>query len=423
MQSDHTVYIRMKEPKETDFTTDIPDISETESNTTERDAHAQLSARLLENLSTAILLINAELLIVYLNPTAQSLLATSEARLNNLPIEEIFRNDKPSIEDLHKALNNGHTYTKREATLSVPGKEPATVDYTVTPIQFSASDPDYRPHATQGRHLIIEIQELDRLLRISRDESQFSTHQATLSLVKGVAHEIKNPLGGIRGAAQLLGRELQELSDANNNDLQDYIDVIIGETDRLRNLVDQMLGPNQLPNMGSVNIHYVLERVKQIIDAESQGQVTVYRDYDTSLPEIYADADQLIQACLNITRNALEALLEAPQKTDSPHSEETPQKKSITLRTRVDYHLTIGTVHHRLILCIGIIDNGPGISEHIKETLFYPMVSGRAHGTGLGLSIAQSLIRRHHGLIECDSKPGQTAFNIYLPMEQPHDST
>ena len=378
---------------------------------------SHLASKLLDNLSTSILLVCPDMTIIYLNPAAQSLLATSGSRLSDLPVEQIFNEDPQSALDLKRALETGHPYTKREAILSTPpGNKTITVDYSVTPITLEHTAFECTSHndsAPRPYHLLVEIQQLDRLLRISRDESQFSTHQATRSLIKGVAHEIKNPLGGILGAAQLLGRELQELGATDSHDLQDYIDVITGETDRLRTLVDKMLGPNQLPNMELVNIHYALERVKQVIDAESQGRVTVKRDYDTSLPELYADADQLIQSCLNITRNALEA-------HPSDNAPSTLQKeKTITLRTRVDYHLTIGSTHHRLVLRISIIDNGPGISESVRETLFYPMISGRADGTGLGLSIAQSLIRRHHGLIECTSEPNNTIFNIFLPLESP----
>jgi two-component system nitrogen regulation sensor histidine kinase GlnL len=196
--------------------------------------------------------------------------------------------------------------------------------------------------------------------------------------------------------------------------MTEYTDSIIAEVDRLRNLVDQMLGPRKLPKLAVVNIHEILERVRSVLSAETgetatQDHVRIHRDYDPSLPEIWADKDQLIQAILNIVRNAKQALNEFADQANP----------TITLRTRALRQFTIGHVRHRLLVLVEIEDNGPGVSREMQETMFYPMVSGRASGTGLGLSISQSIISQHHGLVECDSRPGQTIFRLLLPLEQP----
>jgi two-component system nitrogen regulation sensor histidine kinase GlnL len=271
--------------------------------------------------------------------------------------------------------------------------QPATVDYTVTPLMEAGSAPS----------LLMEIRPLDRLMRISREDGIINAHQATRALVRGVAHEVKNPLGGIRGAAQLLARELPDES------LREYTDIIIDEVDRLRNLVDRMLGPRKLPQHSMVNIHEILERVRTIMLADVSSAAQLDRDYDPSLPELWADKDQLIQAVLNVAKNARQALDENP-------GQEEPR---IIMRTRALRQFTIGHVRHRLVILVEIEDNGPGVDKELQETLFFPMVSGRAHGTGLGLSISQSIVNQHHGLIECESQPGKTIFRLLLPLEKP----
>ncbi|OII59395.1 PAS domain-containing sensor histidine kinase, partial [Pseudomonas putida] len=266
-----------------------------------------------------------------------------------------------------------------------------TVDYAVTPILH------------QGQTLLLlEVHPRDRLLRITKEEAQLSKQETTKMLVRGLAHEIKNPLGGIRGAAQLLARELPE------EGLRDYTNVIIEEADRLRNLVDRMLGSNKLPSLAMTNIHEVLERVCSLVEAESQGCITLVRDYDPSLPDVLVDREQMIQAVLNIVRNAMQAI----------SSQNELRLGRITLRSRALRQFTIGHVRHRLVARVEIIDNGPGIPPELQDTLFYPMVSGRPDGTGLGLAITQNIISQHQGLIECESHAGHTAFSIYLPLEQ-----
>ena len=243
---------------------------------------------------------------------------------------------------------------------------------------------------------MMELQQVDRQVRISHEEQLISQQQASQELLRGLAHEIKNPLGGLRGAAQLLEMEL------DNAELKEYTGVIINEADRLRNLVDRMLGPSKLPNFAELNIHEVLERVRQLVKAESGEQLSIVRDYDPSIPLLKGDSDQLIQALLNIVRNGARAL---------------NNRGEMRLRTRVLRQFTLGNKRHRLVAKIEISDNGPGIPHAIRKTLFLPMISASDDGMGLGLSIAQSLIARFHGLIECDSEPGNTTFTIYLPVE------
>jgi two-component system nitrogen regulation sensor histidine kinase GlnL len=288
-------------------------------------------------------------------------------------------------------VEHAHPFTKREAQLTSLTGQTITVDYAVTPILH------------QGNTLLLlEVHPRDRLLRITKEEAQLSKQETTKMLVRGLAHEIKNPLGGIRGAAQLLARELPE------EGLRDYTNVIIEEADRLRNLVDRMLGSNKLPSLAMTNIHEVLERVCSLVDAESQGCITLVRDYDPSLPDVLIDREQMIQAVLNIVRNAMQAI----------SSQNELRLGRITLRSRAVRQFTIGHVRHRLAARIEIIDNGPGIPSELQDTLFYPMVSGRPDGTGLGLAITQNIISQHQGLIECESHAGHTAFSIFLPLEQ-----
>ena len=346
---------------------------------------------LLDNLTTATLLLNAELRLEYMNPAAEMLLAVSGQRSHGQFISELFTESTEALSSLRQAVEQAHPFTKREAQLtSLPGQT-ITVDYAVTPI------------LNQGQTLLLlEVHPRDRLLRITKEEAQLSKQETTKMLVRGLAHEIKNPLGGIRGAAQLLSRELPE------EGLRDYTNVIIEEADRLRNLVDRMLGSNKLPSLAMTNIHEVLERVCSLVEAESQGCITLVRDYDPSLPDVLIDREQMIQAVLNIVRNAMQAI----------SSQNELRLGRITLRSRALRQFTIGHVRHRLVARVEIIDNGPGIPPELQDTLFYPMVSGRPDGTGLGLAITQNIISQHQGLIECESHAGHTAFSIYLPLEQ-----
>ena len=359
----------------------------------------QLHTRLLENLSTAIVLLDKNLCLSHINAAAEVLLALSGARHIGEHIGSLLVDAEPTIKTLEETLASGRPHTQREATLtSINGSKvvKSTVDYTATPI-------DDIP----GSALIVEIQPIDRLLRISREETLFSAQESTHALLKGMAHEIKNPLGGLRGAAQLLEQELSEES------LKEYTQIIINESDRLRNLVDRMLGPGKPQSMNSINIHEVLERVRQLTEAEAGDRIDIVRDYDPSIPDLMADPERLIQAVLNITSNAIQALTgcEAIAEQGRPH---------IIISTRIIRQFTIGAHNHKLVCRIDISDNGAGIPAELQDKIFIPMVSGHASNSGLGLSIAQSIVNQHHGLIAFTSEVGETCFSIYLPLEYEH---
>jgi two-component system nitrogen regulation sensor histidine kinase GlnL len=347
---------------------------------------------LIDHLSTAVVQLNDKLEIEYLNPAAEMLLAVSRRRIYGHGLSAAFRESADSIEALQSAIESGHPFTKREAEIECTSNRKIFCDYTVTPIMGTSNNTE---------SLIIELYPRDRMKRISQEDEIIANHETSKELVRGLAHEIKNPLGGIRGAAQLISRAFTDEA------LNDYTQVIIEESDRLRDLVDRLLGPRQLPKIKPLNIHKVLERVRQLIFVETDNQIQLIRDYDPSIPDLIGDESQLIQALLNITRNAMQALME---DEDNHH-------KSIQMVTRTLRQFTIGSKRHRLVCKISIIDNGPGIPEAILKTLFYPMVSGRADGTGLGLSIAQSVIHQHHGIVECNSYPKKTEFNILIPIE------
>ncbi|MBU3068380.1 PAS domain-containing protein [Aestuariicella sp. G3-2] len=346
---------------------------------------------ILEHLNVAVVFVDTSLRLKHINPAAEVLLAVSQAKVIGTSLLHYFREDGSSTETLRKAIIEENQFTKRRAQWQLHNGEQLTVDYTVTPLSNQDG-------------VIIEIVALDRLLRISREEALISSQETVRNLVRSMAHEIKNPLGGIRGAAQLLERELP------NSDLEEFTTIIIEEVDRLRNLVDRMLGPRQLPQFAPTNAHEVLERIATVIKAECGSDIRIRRDYDPSIPEFEADKEMLIQALLNIARNAMQALQEADLNEQS----------IITLRTRIQRQFTIGQQHHPLVCRIDIEDNGPGIPQDMLTNIFYPMITGRPEGTGLGLAISQHLIQQHQGLVECDSQPGKTTFSIYIPLEQNH---
>ncbi len=348
--------------------------------------------RILEGLSTAVLVFDHDLRLTFLNPAGEMMFAHSATRSVGMHATELLMDGAGMQERLQEVLTSHSPYTEREVPLVLYGGRRITADYTLTPL-------DDVNHGTP--EVLVELLQVDRHLRIVREESLIEQHQAARKLVRGLAHEIKNPLGGLRGAAQLLEREL-----GNNDDLREYTRVIIGEADRLRQLVNRMLGPNQVPKFRATNVHQVLEHVRTLVLAECGGGLELERDYDPSLPDLHADPEMLIQALLNIVRNAAEAL---------------DGNGRIVLRTRIKRKITVGHNRFRLAVSIAIIDQGPGIPPDMLETIFYPMVTGRPEGTGLGLSIAQSMVNSHGGLIECTSRPGRTKFTILLPLESVDD--
>jgi len=346
-----------------------------------------LYKRIVDNLSSTVMLLDPALRIEYLNPAGENLFELSSRKAVGGALTALFRPDEALQQALVRAQADGQSFTGREMQLDNDLGERLTVDISVTPL---AGDADC--------FLLVEIVRVDRHLRIAREEQLLAQQSATQSLLRGLAHEIKNPLGGLRGAAQLLERRLDEAG------LREYTQVIIGEADRLQQLVDRMLGPSELPQSVELNVHEVLERVRHLVNAEVG--MAIETDYDPSLPMLVADRDQLIQALLNLVRNAVQA---------------TGAEGRVQLRTRAVRNLTIDQRRHRVSLCVEVIDNGPGIEAGMLEKIFFPMVSGRPGGSGLGLAIAQSLVRRHHGLIECSSIPGRTTFRVLLPLEGDED--
>ncbi len=346
---------------------------------------------ILDNLATAVVLLDTGLRVCYLNNAAETLFGLSAKRITGHCFPELFPRAEVLAEALNRGLQQPQQFTKREMSLPLPGShKPITVDCTITPLA----------HVNEDYALLVEIQQLDRMLRITREEALLAQQNAMKVLVRGLAHEVKNPLGGLRGAAQLLERELP------NEELKEYTRIIIGEADRLQKLVDHMLGPNRRGEKKPLNIHEVLEHVRRLVLADSPPTLRIQRDYDPSIPDILGVKDQLIQAVLNIVQNARQAL-----RDDG----------TIVLKTRVQRQFTIGQTRHRLVLRIDIIDDGPGIPKEMLSQIFYPMVTGRAEGTGLGLSIAQTLVGQHGGLVECKSEPGHTQFTLLLPLSEHHE--
>ncbi|MEE9421833.1 MAG: nitrogen regulation protein NR(II) [Gammaproteobacteria bacterium] len=340
-------------------------------------------AALVDSLNTAVVELDNQLKLKYLNPAAENLLAVSKQQVSGTYWPDVIQVGNGLKQRLTTALSEQCPYTEHELEILIDGVK-KTVDCTVSPLSST--------------EIMIEMVQVDQKLRISREEQLMIQQQAARDLLRGLAHEIKNPLGGLRGAAQLLERELEE------DELKEYTQVIIGEADRLRNLVDRMLGPKSVPRKQDTNIHEVLERVCSLIAAESDIELQLVREYDPSIPSLLADPELLVQAVLNIVQNAAQI-----------------GASEVIIKTHVQRQLTIGHNHYKLVAQIDIIDNGPGIEVGMIEKIFYPMVTGRAEGTGLGLSIAQSLVNEHGGLIECTSEPGNTVFTILLPLERAND--
>lgn len=346
-----------------------------------------LEKTVLDNLSTAVLLFDSHLRLTYINPAGEVLFAVSARHVMRRRADDLMTCPTHRVEPrLREALATRHPFTEREVNVAVVDGRTITVNCTVLPLHHFEAAPE----------LLMELHQVDRQLRITREEHLISQHQATQALIRGLAHEIKNPLGGLRGAAQLLEQELP------NKALREYTRIIIDEADRLQKLMDRMLGPTRRPQVRRLNIHQVLEHVRGLVSAASPNGPHIARDYDPSIPDLVADPDRLIQAVLNLVNNAVSAAGPAGH---------------IVLRSRVLRQFTIGSHRHRLVLRVEVEDDGPGIPPAIQDRVFFPMVSGRPGGTGLGLSIAQELINRHGGLIECESVPGKTRFFVYLPLE------
>ena len=353
----------------------------------------RLHRALLNNLNAAVLLIDVNLRVTYANSAAESLLQTGISRLVGSCISDVFLDKDACAVALEDALSSANPHTRRHEYIKVSvSNETTQVDYTVSPLEIE-----------NEKVLLMEMQPIDRFLKINREEAILSVHDTSKSLIRGLAHEIKNPLGGIRGAAQLLDKEILELGI--DGEAREFCHIISKETDRLRSLVDRLLGPNKVPKYDKINIHEVTEHVASLIEAEMGGRFTIGRDYDPSIPHLKGDRSQLIQAVLNVGRNAMQAVLESEIVMPS-----------ITFKSRIQRSFTIGGERHKVVCRVDIIDNGPGIPRDIAEQIFFPMISGRPKGSGLGLTIAQTAINTHQGIIECNSEFGNTIFSIYLPI-------
>lgn len=351
------------------------------------ESGAGMNDHILNNLNTAVLSVDHELRLCFINPAAESLLELSAKRSLGHMVSDLIPAAESVQAVLSDTLQTGQQYTHRRAEIRLVSGTQITVDFTVSP-----STEDSWPR------LLIEFHPLNRYLKIDRDAALQEQQEMTRAMIRGLAHEIKNPLGGIRGSAQLLQDEL------GSPELEEYTGIIIQETDRLTALVDRLLGPRTVPEFRLANVHEVLERVRKLIELEADPPINCIRDYDPSIPEIKLDTEMMLQAILNIARNAMQGL---GTTTDA----------EIKIVTRIDRQFTIASIRHRNVLRIDIIDNGPGIPESLKEYLFYPMISGRPNGTGLGLSVAHSIVHQHHGIIEFESEQGCTRFTIIIPLE------
>ena len=338
----------------------------------------------LEHLNTAIILLDEESRIAYINPAAEDLFGISKTNMLGHPLQHAFTHTEQLFKTIQLALVEHASHTEHDMIL---GTHSSTfrlhLSCAATPLQ------------TPFYALLLEFYTIDRPLKLAREEHMLDQTQANRLLLRNLAHEIKNPLGGIRGAAQLLEHELDKPG------LREYTQVIIQEADRLRSLMEKLLTPQQAPHFSALNIHEVLERVRSVVLAELSSGLIISRDYDTSLPDLTGDKEQLIQVFLNLVRNAAQAL---------------QGKGNIILRTRITRQLTIMKKRYPLAVMIEVMDNGPGIPPHLKDKVFYPLVSGRADGHGLGLTLAQDFVNQHHGGIEFESEPGKTCFTVLIPL-------
>lgn len=338
----------------------------------------------IDHLTTAIILLDEESRFVYLNPAAENLFGLSKTNLLGHPLQHAFTHTEQLFSTIQMALTEHASHIEHDLTLGTFSQT------TVFHLSCTATPLLEAPYA-----LMLEFHTIDRPLKLAREEQMLDQTQANRLLLRNLAHEIKNPLGGIRGAAQLLEHELDKPG------LREYTQVIIQEADRLRMLMEKLLTPQHVPHFSALNIHEVLERVRSVVLAELSSGLHIRRDYDTSLPHLTGDKEQLIQVFLNLVRNAAQAM---------------QGQGTIVLRSRISRQVTLMKKRHPLALMVQIIDDGPGIPAHLRDKIFYPLVSGRADGHGLGLTLAQDFISQHHGIIEFDSEPGRTCFTVILPL-------
>jgi two-component system nitrogen regulation sensor histidine kinase GlnL len=345
------------------------------------------AGEILDGLTTGIVVLDAGGAILFLNSSAQDMFAIGASAARGRPLAELLPPDDAVIRLMRRATETGEPLVSRECELHPLTRADATIHVhcKITPI------------TEQGQpRLLLELSDLTHQQRIKRDNALLAQLGGSRLMARQLAHEIKNPLGGLRGAAQLLERELP------SEHLREYTRVIIGEADRLRSLVDNLLGPTRAPQRATANVHELLDHVFHLARSEAPDGIAIIRDYDPSLPTLLLDRDQIIQVMLNLARNAVQVMGTSGQ---------------LTLRTRAVTNVTIADKRHRVVAAVQFEDNGPGVPPELRETLFYPLVTARPGGTGLGLAVAQDLATRHGGLIEFDSRPGRTIFTLLLPIE------
>lgn len=346
----------------------------------------QIENLMLENMGTALLLLDKKLRLQYLNPAAEMLLEKSARRVQDKSIDLVCPRQPEMLSFLQSAQNRQQPLIKHKIPLTLPSGHTFTATFSSTPVEINNT-----------AFLLIEITRVDSELNPEHDQKHRQQYSATRALIRGLAHEIKNPLGGLRGAAQLLEAELVDTEQ------KEYTRIIMAEADRLHALIDRMLRPSQSPQKQAINVHEIIEHVRKLVQADAGQGISVRRDYDPSIPKLWLDRGQIIQVLLNIMGNAAEALAGTGE---------------IILRTRILRQHIINGKRYPLTACVEVIDNGSGIPENLQPQVFFPMISGKANGTGLGLSIAQSLVSQHDGVINLYSRPGETRFEILFPITQ-----
>ncbi|MSQ50148.1 MAG: PAS domain-containing protein [Betaproteobacteria bacterium] len=343
----------------------------------------------LELLATAVVTVDASYVVRYANPAAENLLGAGAKSLVGQPFAALFTDGATLEVMLAEALAVHWSYRAQTVDYERPGREPLPLSCVVTPIDVP------------GTPLLVELRPIQEQLRLDREQRLLDQQETIRELLRNLAHEIKNPLGGLRGSAQLLERELER------PELREYTQVIIKEADRLHALLDRLLTPQRAVQLAAVNIHEVLERVRSLVQAEFPSSVAVLSNYDPSVPDLVGDIEQLIQAVLNVVRNAAQALLSGANGG---------RGGSIILRTRSVRQVTMARQHHKLALELQVIDDGPGVPEEIRDRIFNPLVSGREGGSGIGLALARTFVQNHGGVVELNSRPGRTIFTLLLPL-------
>ncbi len=340
----------------------------------------------LDSISTSIIITNKYMEIVHINASGESLLQNSKEKLKNIKINEIFaKKDNLIINQVFDAIALDQSSISRDINISLKTKTKHNIDCNVQTIYID-----------EEKHVLLEINQIQRQKNIQKNASFLDRNNATQMITSSIAHEIKNPLGGIKGAAQLLEAELEE-------NHKEYTEVIINEVDRLKNYVDKMLGPKKPPRFESVNIHFLIDRVLKLVKISKEKKIIFMKDFDPSIPNVSIDQDMIIQSLLNVIKNAQEASID---------------DGIIELKTRIERNYTISSVKHELVAVISIIDNGVGIDSDMKNKLFLPLVTNKTNGSGLGLSISQRLVSLNKGIIIFDDDETKTIFKIIIPIDK-----